>query len=102
MRTQTRKGQAHKEQVTIAALLNLIRLMGAELVVADPRDIPRLEAAVRRKIGRIDLSAFPPEVAQAGLAEARALVDRTLAAVRQQTLRRCEASRKTAQRRRLN
>ncbi|MDC7789521.1 hypothetical protein PQJ75_29690 [Rhodoplanes sp. TEM] len=93
------RSQTHKEQVTIAALLDLIRLMGAELVLGGPAELRRFEAAVRRKLGRIDLSAYPPDVAQAGIAEARALVDRTLATLRRQTLQRCEANRRSLPRR---
>lgn len=71
--------------VTLAALGNLIRLMGAELVAGQHRDdIERFERAVRAKLRDIRVADCAPETVAAGLDEADALVEAALAQVRDQ------------------
>lgn len=73
------------KDVALAALTNLVRLMGAELVVGKHRDnVGLLEQAVRRKIGTLTVDGCAPEVAEIGLALAKAHVELALAQVRTQ------------------
>ncbi|MBM0203981.1 hypothetical protein JNW90_13315 [Micromonospora sp. STR1s_5] len=91
--------KAQHERVTIVALLNLIRLLGTELVAGTHRDdVGRLERAVRRKIDRIAVPGLPPDVVQGGLAEARSLVEQTLVLIRA----RAEETRRPNKRRLMN
>jgi hypothetical protein len=70
--------------VTPAALLNLLRLMGAELVLNQGRcDTERLEQVVRTKIGQF-LSPSNQTAQQAGLAYAKHLVEQLMAQIRVQ------------------
>ena len=71
--------------VTVAALLNLLRLIGAELVHSQSGcEIERFEQAVRAKIGQF-LSPTTNEHARAvGLAHARQLVEHVMAQIRAQ------------------
>lgn len=71
--------------VAIAALTNLIRLMGAELVAGTHRDdISRFEQAMRAKVGAVVVEGCTPENADAGVALARAHIERVLTQVRSQ------------------
>lgn len=71
--------------VTLAALLHLIRLMGAELALARSGGGPdRLEQAVRAKIGQFPGPTSNSRVQEEGLALARHLVEQVLAQVRAQ------------------
>lgn len=77
------------DRVAIAVLLNLIRLMGAELVKNSPapmKEFRRLEAAIRRKLFMVDTSDLPPEAVPAGLADAQKLVETALVAIRAQAV----------------
>jgi hypothetical protein len=70
---------------TVAALLHLIRLMGAELVLTrGGLDCARLEAAVRTKIEQFPSPTANPEAREAGLTHARYLVERVLSQIRAQ------------------
>lgn len=71
--------------VALAALTNLIRLMGAELVAGRHRDdINLFEAAVRDRLGSTALPACSLEVAEAGLQLAGRCIEQALAQVRAQ------------------
>lgn len=73
------------KDVALAALANLMRLMGAELVAGRHRDdLTVFEQAMRAKVGAIQLAGCPPETVQAGLALASAQVEQILAQIRQQ------------------
>jgi hypothetical protein len=69
----------------VSALLNLLRLMGAELVLmrADC-DPARFEQAVRAKIGQFPSPTGNEQAREAGLAHARHLVEQVLMQVRAQ------------------
>ena len=72
------------KDVALAALANLVRLMGAELVAGRHRDdIDVLERAVRTKI-ITPIDGCSPDVTQSGLALAAAHVERALAQIRAQ------------------
>jgi hypothetical protein len=70
--------------VTVAALLHLMRLMGAELVLLRGIDIKTFEQAMRAKIG--DFSSPTPnrEAREAGLAYARYLTEQVMTQIRAQ------------------
>lgn len=73
------------KDVALAALTNLVRLMGAELVVGRHRDdVSLLEQAVRAKIGAVTVQGCPAEVADEGVALARSHVERALTQIRAQ------------------
>jgi hypothetical protein len=70
---------------TVAALLHLLRLMGAELVLTLPGGDPaRLEQAVRAKIEHFTSPTTSPLAREAGLAHARHLVEHVLLQIRAQ------------------
>ncbi|MCJ2017995.1 hypothetical protein MKK84_11250 [Methylobacterium sp. E-065] len=72
------------KDVALAALTNLVRLMGAELVAGRHRDdIDVFERAVRTKI-ITPVDGSPPDVTQSGLTLAAAHVERALAQIRAQ------------------
>jgi hypothetical protein len=69
----------------IAALLHLIRLMGAELVLAQPGcETERFEKAVRTKIEQFTSPTANQGARDAGLAFARHLVEQVLTQIRAQ------------------
>lgn len=73
------------KDVALAALANLMRLMGAELVAGRHRDdIAVFEQAMRTKVGALQIAGCPPETVQAGLALAAAQVEQILAQIRRQ------------------
>jgi hypothetical protein len=69
---------------TVAALLNLLRLMGAELVLVRGTNIAQFEHAVRTKIGEFVSPTANQEAREAGLAQARYLVEQVLTQIRAQ------------------
>jgi hypothetical protein len=69
---------------TVAAILHLVRLMGAELVLARGHDLAQFEHAVRAKLGEFTSPTSDPEARQAGLAHARHLVEQVLTQIRAQ------------------
>jgi hypothetical protein len=77
----------------VAALLHLMRLMGAELVLMRPDcDPTRLEQAVRAKIDQFPTPTTNEAARQAGLVHARHLVEQVLAQIRAQAeLKKCLA-----------
>jgi hypothetical protein len=71
--------------VTLAVLLNLLRLMGAELVLKHAGgDTERFEQAVRAKIGQFTSPTANPDAREAGLAYAKHLVEQVVAQIRAQ------------------
>lgn len=73
------------KDIAIAALTNLVRLMGAELVAGRHRDdLATFEQAVRDRIGAVNVVGCPPEVADAGLALARSHAEQALTQIRTQ------------------
>jgi hypothetical protein len=69
----------------VAALLHLMRLMGAELVLTQPGlDCARFEEAVRAKIQQFTSPTPNPRARETGLAHARYLVERVLLQIRAQ------------------
>ena len=73
------------KDVALGALANLLRLMGAELVIGRHRDdLDQLAQAMRAKIGAVTVTGCPPAVVDAGLALARAHVERALTQIRSQ------------------
>jgi hypothetical protein len=73
------------KDVALAALTNLIRLMGAELVAGRHRDdLNQLERAVRAKIGALTVVGCPVSVADTGIALAKSHVERALTQIRAQ------------------
>lgn len=71
------------KDVTLSVLANLVRLMGAELVIGSHRDdIDRFERAVRAKIGIDTPIDCPLEIADAGRARARSIVEAVLTQIR--------------------
>lgn len=71
--------------VAIAALLNLLRLTGAELVLSYlASDSDRFEKAVRAKIDQFTPPPTTPAARDAGLSLARHLVEQVLAQIRAQ------------------
>jgi hypothetical protein len=69
---------------TVAALLHLLRLLSAELVLLRGIDIAQFEQAVRVKIGDFTSPTANREAREAGLAQARHLVEQVLTQVRAQ------------------
>jgi len=69
---------------TVAALLHLLRLMGAELVLMRGSNIAQFEQAVRAKIGGFVSPTANPQAREAGLAHARYLVEQVLTQIRAQ------------------
>jgi hypothetical protein len=71
--------------VTLAALLNLFRLVGAELVLTHGGgDTERFERAVHAKIGEFTSPTANPEAREAGLAYAKQLVEQVIVQIRAQ------------------
>jgi hypothetical protein len=71
--------------VTVAALVNLLRLMGAELVLAQPGcETERFESAVRTKIQQFVSPNVSAEAREAGLRFAQYLVEQVLSQIRAQ------------------
>jgi hypothetical protein len=69
----------------VAALLHLLRLMGAELVLMRPDcDPTRFEQAVRTKIEQFPSPTANEHAREAGLAHARHLVEQVLLQIRAQ------------------
>jgi hypothetical protein len=60
---------------TVAAILHLVRLMGAELVLARGHDLGQFEHAVRAKLGEFTSPTADPEARRAGLAHAHHLIE---------------------------
>ncbi len=69
---------------TVAALLHLLRLMGAELVLVHGADTERFEQAVRTKIEQFPTPTANKQARDAGLARARHLVEQVLTQIRAQ------------------
>jgi hypothetical protein len=69
---------------TVAALLHLIRLMGAELVLNRGSNIVQFEQAVRKQIGHFSSPTTDPRARDAGLARAQRLVEHVLSQIRAQ------------------
>ncbi len=71
--------------VTLAALLHLLRLMGAELVLTHAGgETERFEQAVRAKIGQFTSPTANRQAREAGLAHAKHLVEQVIAQIRAQ------------------
>ena len=71
--------------VTVAALVNLLRLMGAELVLAQPGcETERFENAVRTKIQQFVSPNVSAEARETGLRFAQYLVEQVLSQIRAQ------------------
>jgi hypothetical protein len=71
----------------VAALLHLLRLMGAELVLMRPDGDPtRFEQAVRSKIEHFTSPTANEHAREAGLAHARYLVEQVLLQIRAQAV----------------
>jgi hypothetical protein len=69
---------------TVAAILHLVRLMGAELVLVRGIDIAQFERSVRGRLGEFTSPTTDQEACKAGLAQARHLVEQVLTQVRAQ------------------
>jgi hypothetical protein len=69
---------------TVAALLHILRLLSAELVLTRGIDITQFEQAVRSKLGDFTSPTANREAREAGLAQARYLVEQVLTQVRAQ------------------
>jgi hypothetical protein len=69
---------------TVAAILHLVRLMGAELVLVRGIDVAQFEKSVRAKLGEFTSPTTDHEARKAGLARARHLVEQVLTQVRAQ------------------
>lgn len=69
---------------TVAALLHLLRLLSAELVLIRGIDIAQFEQAVRAKISDFTSPTANREAREAGLTQARHLVEQVLTQVRAQ------------------
>ena len=70
--------------VTVAALLHLLRLTGAELVLMRGTTVAQFEQAVRSKIGEFVSPTANPAAREAGLAQARYLVEQVLTQIKAQ------------------
>jgi hypothetical protein len=68
----------------VAAVLHLVRLLGAELVLARGHDIGHLEQAVHAKLKDFTSPTANPQAREAGLAQARHLVEQVLTQIRAQ------------------
>jgi hypothetical protein len=69
---------------TLAALLHLLRLMGAELVLVRGSEIGEFERAVRTKIEQFPTPTANPQARDAGLVRAKHLVEQVLTQIRAQ------------------
>jgi hypothetical protein len=69
---------------TVAALLHLIRLIGAELVLNRGSNFAEFEQAVRKQIGHFSSPTANPQARDAGLARAQQLVEHVLSQIRAQ------------------
>jgi hypothetical protein len=69
---------------TVAALLHLLRLLGAELVLVRGIEITQFEQAVRAKIGDFTSPTANGGAREVGLAHARYLLEQVLTQVRAQ------------------
>jgi hypothetical protein len=69
---------------TVAALLYLLRLMGAELVLVRGTDIGEFERAVRTRIEQFPTPTTNPQARDAGLVRAKHLVEQVLTQIRAQ------------------
>jgi fumarylacetoacetate (FAA) hydrolase family protein len=69
---------------TVAAILHLVRLMGAELVLVRGIDIAQFEQSVRARLGEFTSPTANQEARKAGLAHARYLVEQVLTQIRAQ------------------
>jgi len=68
----------------VAAVLHLVRLLGAELVLARGYDIAHLEQAVHTKLKEFTSPTADQQAREAGLAQARHLVEQVLAQIKAQ------------------
>jgi hypothetical protein len=68
----------------VAAVLHLVRLLGAELVLARGYDIGHLEQAVHAKLNEFTSPTANQQAREAGLAQARHLVEQVLTQIRAQ------------------
>jgi hypothetical protein len=68
----------------VAALLNLLRLLGAELVLVRGSDNNQFDRAVRAKLCEFTSPTANKEAREIGLAQARHLVEQVLAQIRAQ------------------
>ncbi len=68
----------------VAAILHLLRVMGAELVLVRGIDVAQFEQSVRAKLGEFTSPTTNQEARQAGLARARYLVEQVLTQIRAQ------------------
>jgi hypothetical protein len=68
----------------VAAILHLVRLLAGELVLMRGSDIGQLEQAVRAKLSEFTSPTANQQVREAGLAQARLLVEQVLVQVRAQ------------------
>src|ERR1700733_10426394 len=69
---------------TVAAILHLVRLMGAELVLVRGIDIAQFEQSVRARLGEFTSPTTSQEARNAGLAHARYLIEQVLTQIRAQ------------------
>lgn len=70
-------------KVTLAALVNIIRLLGNELVAGQHRDdVELVERAIRTKLNKVNVANVSPEAMAAGLAQAHNLISPALSAMR--------------------
>lgn len=89
---RTDTNELHKEipfsdsgSVTVAALLNLLRLMGAELVLNHGGSIRRFERAVRAQLAQFSSPVANAAIREAGLVHAKILVEHVLTQIRAQS-----------------
>jgi hypothetical protein len=73
-----------ESSVTAAALLNLVRLLGGELVLVRGLEVGKFEHAVRERLGQFVSPPVNPAVRKAGIARARHLVEQVLTQIRAQ------------------
>ena len=69
---------------TVAALLHLLRLMGAELVLNHGTDLAQFEKAVRTRISQFTSPTANPRSRESGLARAEQLIEPVLGQIRAQ------------------
>lgn len=75
------------KDVALAALTNLVRLMGAELVVGRHRDdLSLVEQSMREKIAATSVTTCPPEIAEAGLQLAARCIEQAVTLIRSQAV----------------
>jgi hypothetical protein len=82
---------------TVAALLHLLRLMGAELVMMRGNDLAKFEEAVLTKLEQAPCPTTNPNARTAGLVLARHLVDQILSQIRAQAEQRKSLTAATVQ-----